>query len=226
MVYQGPRVEAPLPPAVAGPAFLSDGAEVWVRPVQASDRDIVLDLLEREAPEPRRLATARPALTQEEILAPASPDERLCLLVLGDHPDRVAVLGLGEYVRPSAGSPVAEVAFLVGGPFRDQGIATLLLARLARAALAFGIQRFEARVRAENPEMLEVFRGTGVAFTEEPADGEVDLLIPLAPEVATGGAALVGKAPAEDGSGVPCARREGGRPASGRHRVPAARSRL
>jgi RimJ/RimL family protein N-acetyltransferase len=226
MVYQGPRVEAALPPAVAGPAFLSDGTEVWVRPVQASDRDIVLDLLEREAPEPRHFVTARPTLAQEEILAPSSPDDRLCLLVLGDRPDRVAVLGMGEYARTRTGSPVAEVAFLVGGPFRDQGIATLLLARLARAALAFGIQRFEARVRAENPEMLEVFRGTGVPFTEESAEGEVDLLIPLAPEVGASGAALAGQAPTGNRSETTYARRGGARSAAGRHRLPAARSRL
>ena len=33
--------------------------------------------------------------------------------------------------------------------------------RLARAARVFGIDRFEAEVLAENPEMVAVFRGSG-----------------------------------------------------------------
>lgn len=185
MVYQGPGIEALLPPAVTGPAFLRDGTEVWVRGAQPTDRDLVLDLLEREAlesPEGSAPLRSPTLLGQREILEPAAPQDRLCLLVLGDVSGRVRALGVGEYARPRPASTVAEIAFLVAGPFRGRGIATLLLARLARAAQAFGIVRFEARIRAENPEMLEVFRGSGFPFTEEPAEGEVDVLIPLTPE--------------------------------------------
>jgi len=185
MVYQGPGVDPLLPPAVAGPAFLRDGTEVWVRGAQPTDRDLVLDLLEREAvgaPEGTAPLRSPTLLGQKQILEPASPEDRLCLLVLGDVNGRVRALGVGEYARPRPASTVAEIAFLVAGPFRGQGIATLLLARLARAAQAFGIVRFEARIRAENPEMLEVFRGSGFPFTEEPSEGEVDVLIPLTPE--------------------------------------------
>jgi GNAT superfamily N-acetyltransferase len=192
MVYQGPALETPLPPAVAGPAFLRDGTEVWVRPVQASDGELVRDFLEQETAESlemRFFSAIRPFLAQEEIVRPSLPDDRLCLVVLGDRTDQVSVLGVGEYVRLAAGSAVAEVAFLVAGPFRGRGIATLLLARLARAARAFGIVRFEARVRSENPEMLEVFRGSGLPFHEESAEGEVDVLIPLGPEPNGTGAA-------------------------------------
>jgi GNAT superfamily N-acetyltransferase len=186
MAQLAPLPEAWIPPAVAGPAFLRDGTQVWVRPVQDSDRDLVLDLLERESMEPPELRTfsaIRPSYAGEGFVAPSSPGDRLCLLVLGDRVDRVAVLGLGEYARERADLPVAEVAFLVAGPFRGRGIASLLLARLARAARAFGILRFEARVRQENPEMLEVFRGSGLPFTERSDEGEVDVVIPLSPEV-------------------------------------------
>lgn len=195
MVYQGTGLDAGLPPAVAGPAFLRDGTEVWVRPVQPSDRDLVLDLLERESPEAleqRLFSTIRLGRPEEESPALATPEDRLCLLVLGDRSDRVAVLGIGEYARLGPAHPVAEVAFLVGGPYRGRGIATLLLARLARAALAFGIRRFEARIRAEHPEMLEVFRGSGLPFTEETSENEVDVLIPLAPDAGASGAGFAG----------------------------------
>ena len=226
MVYQGPGAEVELPPAVAGPAFLSDGTEVWVRPVQRSDRDILLDLLEREAPALSRPSAAAPTLTEEDLLAPGSPDERLCLLVLGERTDRVTVLGVGEYRRLEAGSPVAEVAFLVGGPFRDQGIATLLLSRLARAALTFGIVRFEAHVGPGNPEMLEVFRGSGVRVTEEEDTGGVDVQIPLAPEVGAHGASLAAPSITRPRTSSPRRGTADRPPALGRLRPPTTRSRL
>lgn len=191
MAQRAPSADVWLPPAVTGAAFLRDGTEVWVRPVQPSDRDLVLDLLERESPEsldPRYFAALRRGLAEGEFVAPP-PGEGLCLLVLGDRSARVAVLGLGEYVRTRPSSPVADVAFLVAGPFRGRGIATLLLARLARAARGFGILRFEARVREETPELLEVFRGSGLPFTEAPGEGEVDVVIPLSPDLGASGAA-------------------------------------
>ncbi len=202
----GPSVslEELLPPAVVGPAFLRDGTEVWIRPALGSDRDLVLELLEREPPESiaSRFGSAiRPERAQAEIVHPASPEERLCLLALGDRGDRAAVLGIGEYAREGPGSPVAEIAFLVAVPFRGRGIATLLLARLARAATGFGILRFEARVRSENPEMLEVFRGSGRAISQVSTEGEVDVLIPLVPDAGS-------TSRGDDGPGGPSARAE------------------
>jgi len=221
MVYQGPSLDPSLPPAVAGPAFLCDGTEVWVRPVQTSDGELVRDFLDQESPESlemRAFLASRPALAHEAIVRPSLPDDRLCLLVLGDRSDRVTVLGVGEYARTGEGSTVAEVAFLVAGSFRGRGIATLLLARLARAARAFGIVRFEARVRAENPELLEVFRGSGLPFSEEAAEGEIDVLIPLGPET---GAKQAGSATSTGGTAIGV---DPG-PASGHARLSALRSR-
>jgi GNAT superfamily N-acetyltransferase len=158
--------------------------------VQSADRELVREFLEQESPdslEMRYFSAVRPVLAQEEIVRSTPPDDRLCLLALGDPADRVTVLGVGEYARTRPGSTVAEVAFLVATPYRGRGIATLLLARLARAARAFGILRFEARVRSENPDMLEVFRGSGLPLHESVAEGEVDVEIPLCPEVGSSG---------------------------------------
>lgn len=177
--------DASLPPAVAGPAFLRDGTEVWVRPVLDEDREMVLDFLGRESTESielRHFAAVR-AERAGEGGARASPADRLCLLVLGDRADRVAVVGVGEYVRLRPGEPAAEIAFLVATSFRGLGVASLLLARLARAARAFGIARFEARLRDEDSGILEVFRGSGLPFTEASGEGEVDVFIPLNPEI-------------------------------------------
>ena len=183
MASQAPAPRPVLPPAVEGPAFLSDGTQVWVRPVLATDRGLVGEFVEREslqAIEARYFPGIRFAGTPEAI---ASPGDRLCLLVLGDRADQVIVLGVGEYARNRTAPDLAEVGFLVAGTHHGHGIASLLLARLARAARGFGILRFDARVRDENPSMLEVFRESGLPYAEEQADGEVHVLIPLSTEL-------------------------------------------
>lgn len=184
-----------LPPAVAGPAFLLDGTEVWVRPFHADDRDLVVDFLAREATEalePRHFAAIRTGGVRAREAAHASPAEQLCLLALGDRADRVTVLGVGEYFRLRSDSPVAEAAFLVASEFRERGIASLLLSRLARAALGYGLLRFEVRVRRDNPGLLELFRGSGLPYTEQPTEGEVAVFIPLTPDVGASGELRVG----------------------------------
>jgi GNAT superfamily N-acetyltransferase len=178
------RPDVSLPPAIAGAAFLRDGTEVWIRPVGEEDRELVLDFLRHEpeeALERRYFETLRPERAGEEVLAPSRPDRRLCLVALGLRADRVAVLGVGEYARRGAEASVAEVAFLVARAYRGRGIATLLLARLARAARVFGVVSFEARIDEDNPAMLEVFRGSGLPYSERVADGEIDVEIPLVP---------------------------------------------
>jgi GNAT superfamily N-acetyltransferase len=179
-----PELERSLPPAVAGRAFLRDGTEVWVRPVHEADRDLVNEFVNAvsfDALELRYFEAIRPSAAREEIVEPHSPDDRLCLLVLGERTERVAVLGVGEYATVGGNRQLAEVAFLVAEPFRGRGIASLLLARLARAAGSFGIERFVARVRDDNPEMLEVFRGTGIPLSERREGDEVDVIFPIAP---------------------------------------------
>jgi len=201
MVYQGPApaLDPELPPAVAGPAFLPDGTEVWVRPLHSSDGELVREFVQQESPsslELRYFSAVRPVLAQEETGRHPPLRDRLCLLVLGDRADRVSILGIGEYARIGPGATTAEAGFLVAAAFHGRGIAALLLARLARAARTFGIARFEARVGGENPEMLEVFRGTGLPLHEELGDGEVDVVIPTGSEAGPSGTMRVAPADA------------------------------
>lgn len=186
MVARSAPLGPELPPAVEGPAFLQDGTQVWIRPPQPADRDLVRDFADREGMETldeRYFSTMRAAVATAQVGPPPSPADRLCLLVLGDRGDRVTVLGVGEYVRERPGSEVAEFALLVAGSFRGHGVATLLLARLARAARGCGILSFDARVPIENHEMLQVLRGSGLPYSERPAESDVHFLIPLSPEL-------------------------------------------
>jgi GNAT superfamily N-acetyltransferase len=187
--------ELRLPIAVAGPAFLRDGTEVWVRPVRSGDRELVHEFvneLSLDALALRFFAAVRPSVAEEEVFAPDSADDRLCLLVLGERSGRVTILGIGEYARMNSGSTLAEVAFLVAERFRRRGIASLLLARLARAAGASRIVRFVAHIRAGNPEALEVFRASGLPYTLQQLEDGVDVVVRIAGNEGSAGVATLG----------------------------------
>ena len=71
----------------------------------------------------------------------------------------------------------AEVAIEVDETHRHQGLATILIARLAREAEAKQIRHFVAEVLPDNREMLAVFND-GFDASRRFADGEVDVEFP------------------------------------------------
>lgn len=138
------------------PAELNDGTPVVIRPIEPDDAAALVlshDLLSDEA---RRLRFFRPH--------PKLSDEEARFFTTVDHFDREAfivllgtrIIAVGRYdrVEPDA----AEVAFVVGDDWQSNGIATLLLNRLAERALEVGITRFIADTFGDNNAMLAVFR--------------------------------------------------------------------
>ena len=56
----------------------------------------------------------------------------------------------------------AELAFIIAEPYRERGIASLLLGHLARIAHDAGLSAFEAEVLAYNAPMLAVLQRSGL----------------------------------------------------------------
>jgi acetyl coenzyme A synthetase (ADP forming)-like protein len=75
----------------------------------------------------------------------------------------------------------AEVAFAVADGMHGNGLGTALLERLAVLAHSHGFERFEATTRADNREMLEVFRDSGFEMHSQTAEGVVQVRLDLAP---------------------------------------------
>src|SRR5262249_1385620 len=90
-----------------------------------------------------------------------------------------SLIGGGRYVRTDESSSVAEVAFMVDGRYRGQGIASRLLRHLAAIARGHGITRFEAEVLAENRPMLSVFARSGLAMERRREGGVVHVALAL-----------------------------------------------
>ena len=96
--------------------------------------------------------------------------------VLASLDDRL--IGIGEYIV--ADHPTdAEVAFAVADDHHREGVATLLLERLALLAHDRGLRRFTAMVLADNDDMQLVFRTVGLTTTTRFEDGVVNVTLDL-----------------------------------------------
>jgi len=122
---------------------------------------------------------------------PAEPDEEPVRLPDGteiDHVDHEALgalgpagepLGVARNVRRSDDPGAAEAAVAVVDAWHRRGVATKLLARLARRAVDNGIERFSATVLPDNHEMLALLERIGsvrrVSDESEPVEADVML---------------------------------------------------
>lgn len=166
-----------------GPGNLRDGTPVVVRLVLPKDhRELVAFVqgLGEETLEQRFFGPVRPEMATAELEECEVPPDRVSLMVeLASVPGQI--IGQGEYVRDGPRAPSAEVAFIVGEHFRERGVASLLLERLAEAARAVGIESFHATVQGPNTPMLDVFRGSGYLMVERWVGGDILLSFAIGP---------------------------------------------
>jgi acetate---CoA ligase (ADP-forming) len=158
-------------------ATLRDGSQFRVRHVTAGDQRALLRFMQRLSPESRRLRWFSPACDLESAArwaAGADGIDHLGLVAIGSHG---RILGHAACVRMYG--PRAEVAVEVAESCRHQGLATILITRLAREAEHKQIRYFVAEVLPENHEMLAVFHD-GFDASRHVADGEVDIEFPTA----------------------------------------------
>ncbi|MEA2428339.1 MAG: hypothetical protein QOF37_1967 [Thermoleophilaceae bacterium] len=96
----------------------------------------------------------------------------------------VATRGDGRVVAhacyASSGGERAELAFAVADELHGMGIATILLAHLAEAAEANGIEWLIAEVLPENHRMIDVFRESGFAVHTRSVPGAIEVEFPVA----------------------------------------------
>jgi GNAT superfamily N-acetyltransferase len=103
--------------------------------------------------------------------------ENRVALVVERRGDLIAV---GRYDRLDD-PDLAEVAFVVADGYQHQGIATMLLQRLAGWARQVGITHFVADVMGENKAMLSVFHEAGFPTVSKVECGTVELKMCISP---------------------------------------------
>jgi len=146
---------------------LGDGVHLRVRPILPSDRGKLADTqpgFSRES-HYRRFFSA-PPLSEKVIqyLIDVDHCDHFAWVVLAaDEPDEPGVAS-ARYIRERDQQDIAEVAFSVVDDFQGRGLGTFLLGALAVAATENGVDRFRARVLAENEPMRAILRRAGAEF--------------------------------------------------------------
>jgi GNAT superfamily N-acetyltransferase len=162
---------------------LRDGTTALVRPIRPEDRWRIAEGL--------KLLSTRTKYLRFHTDIDAFTDEQLTYLTEVDHHDHEALVALdpedpeapgwavARYVRLGSDPSVAEAAVTVIDSMQGRGLGTILLRRLAAAAIANGIRTFRNYVLAENEAMLEVFDQVGAQRREiEPGVLQVDVALP------------------------------------------------
>ena len=162
-----------------GPATLQDGTVIAVQPIAETDAADLDRFHGSLSPETTRLRffSPHPRLSEAELTRFTSVDhhdrEALVMRAAGE------IIAVGRYDR-QAGSPEAEVAFVVRDDQQGHGAATILLRHLAARARSEGITHFVADTLAENRRMVEVFEHTGWVTSTQYDAGVLRLVMDLA----------------------------------------------
>ena len=163
---------------------LPSGREVQIRSIRPADAEPLRAAYARLSPQSkyRRFLAPKPYLT--------SSDTRYLVHVDGhDHVALVAtpaddpawILGVARFVRLPEDPELAELAVVVGDPFRREGLATALLVRLAQAAVQRGVRRFRGTMLAQNEPADRLVRGAAAGSVRVRSLGSVkELEIELA----------------------------------------------
>ncbi|HJR98748.1 MAG TPA: GNAT family N-acetyltransferase [Actinomycetota bacterium] len=152
---------------------LRDGSTVHIRPARPNDRERVEDFLIGLSDESLRLRFWGLTVDITDVAAKAVDIDyvdHLTLLAV----ESGSVIGGAQYVRLGA-VPRAEVSVSIADAQQGRGLGSILIAHLAEAAHANGIDTFTAAVLPENHKMIEVFRRTGFAVRIRAVPGEVEV---------------------------------------------------
>lgn len=153
--------------------LLANGTVLKLRHVQAADADALRALIEGLSPHDMYLRfhgsvkfTSAARIAQ---LAKVDPGKSLALVATARSWDREELVAEARWVVDGKGHD-AEVAILVGAPWRHQGIGTRLLTELRRGAVAQGLQRLHGHVFAINSAMLALSCNQGFSCMDDPED--------------------------------------------------------
>ncbi|MCU1399899.1 MAG: family N-acetyltransferase [Acidimicrobiales bacterium] len=150
-------------------AVLRSGADVVIRRARPDDLDIVTKFYAQlcdDATYLRFFGIRRSLPVAELGRVVGGTDDHVTLLAGLDG----RLIGIGEYIVGNDPTE-AEVAFAVADDHHREGIATLLLERLASVAHDHGLLRLTAMTLPSNADMQLVFRTVGLPVRTRFDDG-------------------------------------------------------
>jgi GNAT superfamily N-acetyltransferase len=172
---------------VIGAAVLVTGRTVTIEVADPDDLERVRAFYAAlsDASTYSRFFTVRRRVPESELRAVVGDADSHRVTLLAS--DGAEVLGIGELIV--TGDEAAEVAFAVADAHHHEGVATLLLERLAMVGSRLGLKRLVAQTLPSNHDMRLVFRTVGLPvrthFDGDVVDVELDLsdLAPLRAQI-------------------------------------------
>ncbi len=141
-------------PAYSAVHRLSDGTEVRLRLLHASDRDKLVAGFRRLSPQSRyrRFFSPMPKLSDRMLRSLTQTDDWDHLAVLAEPvaPNGGEAIGVARYVRLPDAPDTAEASVAVIDAMQRKGLGRLLLTTLVEAARERGIHKFRASLLADN----------------------------------------------------------------------------
>jgi len=162
-------------------ARLKDGTRVRVRPAEPSDAAALKAGFRDLSQHSRimRFLRDEPQMPEGDVSRFVSPDHTLhealgaVVLAPSDH----IPAGIAHFFRPTVASDRAELALTVIDRFQGQGIGTLLLGRLLRAAAELRIKTLDAIVHPKNQAMAGLLSKLGATAISD--SGERAFVLPI-----------------------------------------------
>lgn len=160
---------------------LTDGTEVVIREIRASDKALLAAAHERlsERSRLRRFLASKPRLTSSDLRYLTEVDgtnHYAVVAMLGD-PQHCAIAGVARWVRLVDDPASAEAAVVVGDSLQGKGLGRLLALNLADAARERGIHRIRASILSDNPPALALMKVIGERLTADRLDHGVRELV-------------------------------------------------
>jgi acetyltransferase len=152
---------------------LKDGRDVLLRPVKPEDEPLLVRLFETFSEETMQLRFFhRLKETTHEMLARycnIDYDWEMTLLAeLGEGNTRM-IVGMARLVMQPDGES-GEVSLVVGDPWQNKGLGTIMLETMTRIGRDMGLKRVFGEILAENTKMIHICRKEG--FEIKPIDEE------------------------------------------------------
>jgi ribosomal protein S18 acetylase RimI-like enzyme len=153
---------------------LTDGSEVFLRPLEPDDADLLRHVFDGMGPRSRelRFLTAKPTLTGADLRQ----------LTAVDHVDHEAVVafsvadgrpvGVARVVRLADDPETADVAVAVVDTWQSRGVGSALATRLVERARELGIRRVSLLMAHDNEAAVRLMRRILGRVEHAGADGE------------------------------------------------------
>jgi RimJ/RimL family protein N-acetyltransferase len=149
---------------------LTDGTEVLIREIRASDKALLAAGHARlsEDSRLRRFLSSKPRLTSSDLRYLTEVDgvnHYAVVAVVGDLED-ARIVAVARWVRVVDDPTTAEAAVVVGDELQGKGLGKALARELADAARRRGVRRIRASILSDNPPALALMRVIGERLTD------------------------------------------------------------